>query len=262
MDPLRVILLLSIVQGITEFLPVSSSGHVILAQALLQKAGAVPMANAVELHVVLHLGTLLAVLLFYYRAIWRLVTQDRRVIFRLVVATLPAVGTGLTLKYQAPWLLESSAVVGLMLPITGLVLFWASRQEVGHLSYTELGYRQALLIGIWQAAAFLPGISRSGFTIAAGLSVGLRRESAAAFAFLLAIPVIVGASLLEGAEMYRRGSSETPWDILLLAGGASFFVGWGSLWWLISWINRDRLGYFAYWCIPLGVVVTIWQWWP
>ena len=260
MDLLEIILL-SIVQGVTEFLPVSSSGHLVVSAALLAQFGREMPPELVEVNIVLHLGTLLAVLVYYRQRIGRLLGEDRRVAPLLIVGTAPTVVVGLPLKMFAPEILENALLAGLMFPVTAAMLIWASRREPGETDYPDLTLRSALLIGAWQAFAILPGVSRSGATIVAGLGVGLRRDSAATFAFLLAIPAIAGAGVLEGLDALGKGTFATPGPILAVGMAVSFVVGLGSLTLLVRLVQHGRLAYFAYWLIPLGVAVTSWQLW-
>ena len=139
------------------------------------------------------------------------------------------------------------------------MLLWTARRETGQTACRELRYDQALLIGVFQAFAILPGISRSGATIVAGLGCGLRRDEAAAFSFLLAIPAIGGAGLLQTVDLIRQPAESTPLAALALGALASFAVGLLSLWWLVRWIRQGRLYYFAGWVIPLGLAVVAWQ---
>ena len=141
-----------------------------------------------------------------------------------------------------------------MLMITGAVLLWAARMPVGTQAYQQLSWSRSFLIGCWQALAILPGLSRSGSTISAGLSVGLTRHDAAAFSFLMAVPVMAGAALLEGVDMWREGLHTDPVH-LALGALLSFGVGLVSLTWLIRWLERGKLAYFAYWCIPVGAAI-------
>lgn len=265
------VLVLAVVQGLTEFLPVSSSGHLVVANALMEARGATPVVDLLEVSVTLHLGTLASVLVYYRREIMRLLTTDRRVIPLLIVGTIPAAAVGVWVKKLAPesveeLFLKSPLVAGLMFPVTGALLLWAMRrnqtadeQAAMPLEYQQLGVRQTLFIGALQAFALLPGISRSGSTIAAGLGVGLSRASAATFAFLLAIPAILGAGVLEGYEMYKEGSSGTPAVNLAAGFVVSMLVGLGALALLIRWVERGRLALFAYYLIPLGIAVVAWQ---
>ena len=258
------VVLLGIVQGLTEFLPVSSSGHLVVANALLKALGGSQVSDLVEVSIVLHLGTLAAVLVVYRREIVRLLGKDRRVIPLVIVSTIPAVIFGLWMKSglspkAEQMLLENPLVAGLLFPVTAVALVWAMRHDQGETDYPELSWQQSLIIGLMQAFAILPGISRSGFTIAAGLGVGLHRTAAATYAFLLAIPVIAGAGLLEGLEALDQGFTGTPLEILAAGFAVSFLVGWLSLALLIRWVQRGRLALFAYYLVPLGVVVTLWQ---
>lgn len=196
MDFLLVVAL-GAIQGVTEFLPISSDGHLAVAEALYEALVGQQIPNALGLNIVLHAGTLAAILVVYREKLWRLLGQDRRVIGLLFVGTLPAVIVGLPLhRWGGDWL-TNPLLTGLMLPLTGLLLLWGARQPLGDLEYPDMGYQRALVIGLFQAVAILPGISRSGTTISAALALGLKREAAATFSFLLAVPAVAGACLLE-----------------------------------------------------------------
>ena len=259
MDLIQIIIL-GVIQGITEFLPISSSGHLVVCAALLEACGYEELPDLLEVNVALHLGTLLAVVVFYWRRVWQLCGEDRRVLVMLVLGTFPAVVVGLPLKKMAPELLESPQLAGLMFLVTGGLLIWSRRLKVGISDYQSLSVKQVLLVGIFQAIAILPGVSRSGATIIAGLAVGLKRDAAATFAFLLAIPAIAGAGVLESLDLIVRRGAETPMGYLAIGAMLSFIVGLLSLWALIQLVQRGRLAYFAFWCIPLGIAVSIWQW--
>lgn len=263
------IILLAIVQGLTEFLPVSSSGHLVVANAVLEALGYQPAPDLLEVEIVLHLGTLLAVLIFFWRDIWQVVRRDWRVVPLLAVGTLPAVAVGLPVKQFAEPLLESPLLAGCMFPLTAAMLLWSSRQPQGDGPYRELSYGAAFKVGLLQALAILPGISRSGATIAGGLVEGLDRRSAGVFAFLLAIPAIGGAGLLQMVDLvakYRAAAGDpalaaTHTDPLTLFLGAmvAMLVGLAALWLLLRWVQQGRLAMFAWYLIPLGVVVIAWQ---
>jgi undecaprenyl-diphosphatase len=146
-----------------------------------------------------------------------------------------------------------------MLPITGVVLLLGSLHQPGTQNYQQLSYGRGLLIGISQAVAILPGLSRSGLTITSGMSLGLAPQSAATFSFLLAIPAIGGAGLLEIMDLMKESPGTTPIADLAIAAAVSFAVGLLALWWLVRWLEKGRLQYFAYWCIPAGLAVLVWQ---
>lgn len=254
------IIVLAIIQGLTEFLPVSSSGHLVVANAIREALGGHAAPDLIEVSIVLHLGTLAAVLVFYRREIAGLLASDRRVIPLLILASIPAAAIGVTIKKGFDGAgLESPLLAGLMFPVTAAGLIWASRRRPGEGVYQQLSIGQAMIIGCLQAVAILPGISRSGATIVAGLGVGLRRDAAAAFAFLLAIPVIAGGGLLEAAEAFQAGGSSTPWGQLALGFVVAMVVGLVALKLLLGWLQAGKLVYFAYYLIPLGAAVTAWQ---
>jgi undecaprenyl-diphosphatase len=277
------IILLAVVQGVTEFLPVSSSGHLVVAGALLELFGQPPAPDLLEVEIVLHVGTLLAVLVFFWREVLRLVGRDWTVVPLLAVGTIPAVAIGLPLKHYAEHLLESPLLAGFMFPVTAALLVWGARQPEGTTSYRDLSYKGALGIGLLQSLALLPGVSRSGATIAGGLVAKLDRISAGTFAFLLAIPAIGGAGLLQVIDLVKQlqamssGSAPLPaaadasgatgtasvlaTDPITLAIGAliSALVGFGALWLLLRWVRKGRLAMFAWYLVPLGVAVVTWQ---
>jgi len=265
MDQTIEILLLGVLQGIAEFLPISSSGHLIISAAALEEWTGKQLPDFLELNIALHLGTLISILVVYWQRIVRLLSEDRRVIGLVVVATLPAVFVGLPLHEieSLKGLLTSPLLTGWMLMVTGAMLLFGSRRPAGELDYTQLSYKKALTIGVVQAVAILPGISRSGSTIVGGLCTGLRRDAAATFSFLMAIPVTAGAVILEGKDLLTEASagSRDLWASLPLLLGAvvSFVVGVIALHWLIQWLRAGKLHQFAWWCIPLGAAVVMWQ---
>ena len=278
MDLIRT-LILAVVQGLTEFLPVSSDGHLVVVSALFESVTGHKLDELLALEIMLHAGTLAAVLVVFRKQAVRLLTSDRRVVGLLIVGTLPAAIFGLTLKKLDKtyhWgLLESPLAAGLGLIVTGLVLLWGTRPrpqtspasgtvpnaEEHGLTYPELTYGQALVIGCFQAVAVLPGVSRSGLTIASSLAlVGLRRSDAANFSFLLSIPAVGGAVFLQLVEFAREGTgSQLPWGDLAMGAVVSMLVGLAALRWLLLMLRGGKFRYFAYYCIPLGIAVTAWQ---
>ena len=252
------LLLLAVVQGIAEFLPISSSGHlIVLGNWLGGSQGALPDLS--DVNIVLHLGTLGSIVVFYWRRLLKLLTDDRRVIWLMFVGTLPAVVVGLPLKLMFEHVLESPLVAGMLFPVTGIILLLTLRLPKGELDYRQISWRDALFIGCSQAVAILPGLSRSGTTIAAGLYRGLDRSSAATFSFLLAIPAILGAGVLEGIDILKEAKPiSVPPSELLLGCGLSFAVGLGAIWLLNRWLQSGRIQIFAWYCIGLGIVVVSW----
>lgn len=247
--------ILAVVQGITEFLPVSSSGHLVILGAML----GVSESESNDLNIVLHLGTLASILVFYWQRVVSLIREDRRIAWLVIIGTLPAAVIGIPLKKFGEPILASPLLAGCLLVVTGIMILVASKLAQGKQRYQELSVRQTLLIGCAQAVAVLPGLSRSGSTICAGLKLGLSASSAATFSFLLAIPAIGGAGLLEVLDLMENAEYQTPASMLGLGALIAFGVGLLSLWWLVRWLERGRFQLFAAWCIPLGIAIVIWQ---
>ena len=255
------VLVLAVVQGITEFLPISSDGHLAVVMPLL--FGGKTPAGALGMTIVLHMGTLLSIIIYYRRRILELLLLDRWTIVAICIATIPAVVIGFTLKKWGEAILESPLLAGFMLPVTGLAMLFAHYHKPGKTEYQDLTLGRAWWIGVCQALAILPGLSRSGSTIACGVGVGLTRPSAATFSFLLAIPALAGAGLLECIDIYRgKQQFDSPLSHLIIGAVVSFVVGMFALSWLTRWLERGKLHYFAYYCFALGAVVIAWQLWP
>lgn len=265
------IALLAVIQGVTEFLPISSSGHVIVLAALFDRFGH-PLDQKLTINIALHMGTLLAIVVFYRDRIIRLFGSDRRLIGLILLGSVPAGLAGVSYKkFFGAWFvarfgwdpLEEALVAGIMFAATGALLMaarrWESRRGRGVISGSELTYGQALWIGIFQALAILPGLSRSGSTIAAGLFCGLKRDEAAAFSFLLALPAMAGAGLLEAWDAAKESGGTLEAGPLIVGAVLAFFVGWASLRWLIAWLEKGRLGWFAAYVFVLAPLVIAWR---
>jgi undecaprenyl-diphosphatase len=256
------VVLLAVVQGVTEFLPISSDGHLALVEALLWN-GESPAS--LDLTIVLHLGTLGSILLFYRRQAIELLADDRRVLWLILLGTLPLIFIVLPLKLllgdQFDAYLKNVLLAGFMLPFTGVALLWSAHFGGGNRDYRQLGWRDSLVIGLAQTAAILPGLSRSGCTISAGLAAGMTRRAAATYSFLLAIPALAGAGGYEMLSILRHGAkfSATP-SHLAIGAAVSFVVGLAALAVLSRVLERGRLHYFGWYCIGLGVIVVFLNW--
>jgi len=251
------VLILAVVQGIAEFLPISSTGHLVILGSMLGELG-----DSATLEIILHAGTLGSILVVYWRKILDLMTRDRRVVGLMIVGTLPAVVVGLTIKEMFPWLIRSPLLAGAMLMVTGALLILLGRLPARDGRYTSMNWLSAWVVGCFQAFAILPGISRSGSTILGGRLMGLNREDSVTFSFLLAIPAICGATTLAVKDLLTEEAATSSAGGPLLAAGAicSFLVGIVALRWLIRWSQADRLHWFAYWCVPVGAAVVAMHW--
>lgn len=242
-----------LIQGLTEFLPISSSGHLVLIPALLGQDGPDLATSAV-----LHLGTLAAVIAYYRRDIAEILHFDRpgrRLLTLIAIGTIPAAVGGLALRAVLEELNETPEAVAVALIATGVVLLSTMLVRVGDKTAADIGPFDAGVIGLAQATALIPGVSRSGMTIAAGLWRGLARVEAARFAFLLGIPAIAGAGLLEFSDLISEGGGipATTWVGMLVAGVS----GYVAIAVLIRILTRIGLAPFGIYCVALGIVSLI-----
>lgn len=239
-----------LIQGLTEFLPVSSSGHLILVPALFGFEEPTLAAS-----VMLHLGTLLAVVAYYRRDLLRLLhlrsdPEARRILMLLAVGTIPAALVGLTLEGPIETVLSEPWMVAVQLMVSGVILVFAVLVARGTRRLAEARWSDGVVVGLAQALALIPGVSRSGMTITAGMAQGFARAEAARYAFLLSIPAIAGAGLLEGLDLARYGGF--TWD--LLAGMAvAAVVGYLAIAVLLRTLVRVGLLPFAAYCLVAGV---------
>ncbi len=256
-DDFAVLALLAVVQGLTEFLPVSSSGHLVIVQEALAVT-----EPSLAIDVALHLGTLAAVLVVYRRALRDLLRGARRGEWRepllLAVVTLPVAVTGVFFREQVEAAFGDPRFAAACMCVTAGILCvgeWGRRRRAASgAGHAELTFPRALCIGVAQAFAVLPGISRSGTTIAVGLLLGLAPERAARISFLASIPAILGAAALalpdlaaEEAGPHLPGFGVLAWSVLLAA-----LVGWGALRLLLAFLGRGAFGWFAVYCAALG----------
>jgi undecaprenyl-diphosphatase len=254
--------LLGTVQGVTEFLPVSSDGHLVLVQTLLALEG-----PHLAIDVALHLGTLSAVLLVFRRDLWHIARSflggDRRELGLLILGSVPAALVGLGFGPLFERLFQSGRAAALGLLATALFLLAGERARRRALARPAeprslgpgLDWRDALWIGSMQALAILPGVSRSGTTIATALVRGIAPADAARFSFLLSIPAVAGAALLEVPGLVRDGGFKGE---LLLAVAATFGVGVLALHLLLRFLGRGAFAWCAGYCVVVGALALAW----
>ena len=244
--------ILGIVQGLTEFFPVSSSGHLVLAESML---GVNP--PGVSFEVLVHLATLVSVLVVYRRRVVELAvgavrrdTAALRYIGLILLATLPAGIAGNALSGSVSRLFDRPLIAATGLLVTGAVVY-ATRWLVVRGDRPDPGWAGALLVGVAQSVALIPGISRSGFTVSAALFVKTRREAAAEFSFLLSVPAILGASLLQAPRLLE-GESGAGALVLSVAAFSAFVAGLLAIVLFVWLLRANRFHRFAYYCWAVG----------
>ena len=262
-------IIIGIVQGLTEFLPVSSSAHLIFIQKLLG------VESSLAFDTFLHLGSLLAVLIYFradiYKMIraWFLSVGDilqhrfkegfysdpyKRLSWYVILATIPVGIAGVFFESQVDALFAGALYVpGFFLFVTGTILYLSQRMASGQIDMSRMGWFQSLFMGLGQACAIMPGLSRSGTTIAAGLVMGLDKEFAAKFSFILSIPAIFGAFIVQlkdiGSSMSGDGAA------IILGFVAAFISGYFAIKWLIDLIQNKSLDIFSCYCWIVGIIV-------
>jgi undecaprenyl-diphosphatase len=241
------IILLGVVQGVAEFLPISSSGHLVILEALLGHRG-----ENLELNVALHFGTLLSILVVYRRDVIPALMQPR-MIFAVTLATLPVVVTGLAMKDLFEAANENPLIAGCGLLVTSTLLFLTPRIDTGTRELSQIGWGQALVVGLFQAVAPFPGVSRSGSTIVGALLMGMRRDAAANFSFYIAAPALLGATILMLKDLVDEGPTQTPLGRILIGSGIAFVVGIVALKSLLRIVAARRLVWFAWYVLILGI---------
>ena len=252
-------IILGVIQGLTEFLPISSTAHLVLVPEFLGWDDA--LLTSLPFDVALHAGTFLSVLICFRRDIVEMLTTDRRRLWLLALATVPAGVAGLTLEDYVSGVLRGPGVIGAMLIAFGAVMLVSDRVGTRSRALASMGVRDALVIGLCQALALVPGVSRSGATISARLFMGMRREEAARFSFLLSLPVIAGAVLLEGRKLFTTAAAPGgSVDMALVSAGfaASFVTGILAIRFMLRFLVDHRLDAFVVYRFVLGGFIFGW----
>ena len=247
--------ILAVLQGIAEFLPISSSGHLVLGKALLgvEEPG-------IRLDIFLHVGTLLAIAAFYWKVIWRILREyDWKYVAKIVVSAIPAGVIGILFKDDLEEFFSSPHAVGAALLFTGIILLATKVLPKGGKDVSFLG---AIVMGIAQAVAILPGVSRSGMTLAAARASKIEAAKSAEFSFLMSAPPIAGAALLEVLKAMKDNcpncpSTETAWPLVIYGGVLAAVVGYFSLAFLLKALKSDRFWMFGPYCLLAGGLTLI-----
>lgn len=262
--------IMGIVEGITEFLPISSTGYLILSADLMSFW---TKEKADLFIVVIQLGAILAVIYDYWGRLWHalmgLITgkaeslaNPRQLGLSLIVATIPVMLVGFTFADQIKMYLFNPYTVAIMLIIGGLLIFYVENRPKPIIAAEaeDVSLKTALLIGLFQCLALIPGTSRSGSTIIGALWLGVSRKAAAEFSFFLGIPVIVGAGLLDLLKHKEALSTGEDWAVLGIGVAVSFIIALLCIRWLVAWVSRRDFKIFAWLRIITGVIVLLAAW--
>lgn len=250
--------ILGLVQGFGEFLPISSSAHLVLIPWLFKWND-----PGLTFDIALHLGTLIAVAIYFWKDWLRLVTKgltdvrstDGRLFWYLVAATIPGAMVGLLLEKKAETIFREPMLIATMLILLGVILYWADRKSTKDIGMNCITFRISLFIGLSQALAIIPGVSRSGITMTMGLLMGLTREGAARFSFLLSAPIIFGAALVKLPHLISNPSEITVNFIIGVL--VSFITGILSIGFLLRYVRTKNFLPFAWYRFILGSIVIM-----
>jgi undecaprenyl-diphosphatase len=261
-------LFVAILQGATELFPVSSLGHAVVLPAVLHWSLDQHAPSFLPFLVMLHVGTATALLLYFWRDWWALARgvlglsdphqarESRRVLVLIVIATIPAVIVGGLLEHFFRSLFGSPMVAAAFLIVNGLLLLFGERiRTLGNRPLSTLTTTDAVTIGLWQCTALIPGMSRSGVTIVGALLRGIDHEGAAHFSFLIATPIILGATVLEVPKLLHAGVAPSMFGMAAIAAIVSGITAWLSTWFLMRYFRSHdewALNPFAYYCIVVG----------
>jgi undecaprenyl-diphosphatase len=255
-------LILGIVQGLTEFLPVSSSGHLELGKAILN----VEAQEDITFTVVVHGATVLSTLVVFFKEVWDILkgsmkfkwNEETQYLVKIIVSMIPVLIVGIFLEeYVESFFGGRIQFVGLMLICTSILLSltWFLRRR---LTEGKIGYKSAFVMGIAQAFAVLPGISRSGATIATGILMGKDKKQVAQFSFLMVLVPIIGANLMKIMEFDSSAATSAIGSIPLLVGFLSAFIsGWIACSWMVNLVKKGKLIWFAVYCLVVGLIAII-----
>lgn len=251
------IAILALIQGITEFLPISSSGHLALTPILLGWED-----QGLTIDVAVHVGTLGAVLLYFWRDLWEMIRgfftlfkgkrdEGARRVGLLIIATVPVIGAGYLVNAHMGDALRTLTVIGWATLGFGILLYICDQVGMTVRRIDHLGWGDALVIGLAQCLALIPGTSRAGITMSAGRLIGMEREDCARFSMLLSIPAILGAGALKGKELYESGNPVLT-EAALFGAGLAFLSALIAIWVLMIWLRRFSMTPFVIYRVLLG----------
>ncbi len=261
-------IILGIIQGVTEFLPISSSAHLVIVPFLFNWQ--IPEEQVFPFDVLVQVGTLVAVIIYFRKEIWRLIVgffraclerrwddDQFRLGINLVLASIPAGILGLAFNDLIESFFHQPGVTGIFLLVTALILFIAERLGKRQNQMEAISKGDAILIGLAQAFSMLPGISRSGATISTGMLRNLKREDAARFSFLMSIPVMAMAGLMSSLDLVQMPNLNTFLPVMLVGFLVAGVVGYLAIHWLLKFLKTKPLYIFSIYCTVVGILIIV-----
>lgn len=253
---LLLIILFGLVQGLTEFLPVSSTGHLIILERLFNLS---PSQFGLSFDVALHFGTVMALLVYFRKKILGIIIDliqgKTKFVFLLIIGTLPALFAGVLLEKYINTTFRSTAVVAVSLIIFSFIFLLAERFGKKQKNYLDLNLKESLIIGIFQTIALLPGVSRSGITISGGLLTNLKERDAGEFAFLLSIPIVLAAFIKDIFDLLKQGVSFQYLQSSILGAIISFTIGLLCITYFLHYLKKHGLTPFIIYRILLALIL-------
>jgi undecaprenyl-diphosphatase len=250
--PLTQVVVLALIQGITELLPISSSAHLAVAPIVFQWPD-----QGLTFDVALHVGTLLAIVAYFFKDWLDILLHRRRLLGYLILATIPAAVAGAALEHLVETTLRSPVIIGCNAISIALVMWWADSRSSLDRPIDQVTLKDALLIGCAQAVALVPGVSRSGITIITALFRDLKREAAARFSFLLATPIVAGAGLKKALELRQTGIPPEMHIPFLLGMAIAAASGYLVIAFFLRYLQTRTLKIFVYYRLAFGIMVLI-----
>ena len=250
-------IILGLVQGLGEFLPISSSAHLVLVPWFFQWED-----PGLTFDIALHVGTLFAVVFYFWRDWWRLIVQgltnpkgtEGRLFWYLAIASVPAAVGGFLLEKTAETIFRNPLLIAGMLSFLGLALYWADQKSIKKIEFQNISLSSAILIGVFQTLAIIPGVSRSGITMTTGLFLGLTREASTKFSFLLSTPIIFGAALVKLPHIVSNPSAITPEFLIGMLVSALF--GFAGIGFLMRYVRTKTFLPFVWYRFALSAAVV------
>ena len=261
-------IILGMVQGLTEFIPVSSSAHLVLLPWFFnwQDPG-------LAFDVFLHLGTLFAIFVYFFRDLFEILQggiasvlerrigfdPHRRLFWMLVVGSIPGAVAGVLFNHLAEETFRAPLLIAVLLSLVGFIILWVDGQYPTLRRFEDMDLGTSFLIGVAQAFAIIPGVSRSGSTMAMGRRLGFSRDAAAKFSFLLCVPIILGAVIVKAPHLINHVGVEFSWNYVLAGFCSSFVFGLISIHFMLSYLRHADLAIFTWYRLGLSIIVVIWS---